>query len=82
MMDTPKRTTKAKTVNGQRVTPVSNLPASQRVNAPRCASCHSDSTFIYATRSPKHYFKCRRCGYTDYFESRDIAGVVDDIQTR
>lgn len=77
-----KRSTKARRVNGQRRTPVTNLPASQRNESPRCASCHSENTFIYATRRPRHYFKCRHCGFTDYFESADVAGVVNDIQTR
>lgn len=55
-----KKTTKP--IDG--LTPVSGLPASQRVTAPRCPSCLDADTFIYFTAKPKRYCKCKRCGHT------------------
>lgn len=75
------RSTKA-VVNGegQRVTPVSGLPASSRVEAPPCTACKSANTFIYATRQIARYCKCRRCGHS--FTIGPSVEIVDDIQTR
>lgn len=55
-----KRSTKP--VDGK--TPVSGLPASQRVTAPPCPTCRDVNTFVYATKPPKRYCKCKRCGWT------------------
>jgi hypothetical protein len=54
-------------------TPVSGLPASQRVTAPDCVSCCSEDTFIYCTREVMRYCKCRHCGHTWSF-GRTIDG--------
>jgi hypothetical protein len=66
--------------NGQRVTPVTQLPASQRVEARKCTSCLSPDTFVYATRQVARYCKCRRCGHT--FTIGPGVTTVDEIQTR
>jgi hypothetical protein len=69
--------------NGERVTPVRGLPASQRVEAPPCVSCKASATFIYTTRGAIRYCKCRHCGHTfTHSVSRVVAVVLDDIQTR
>lgn len=83
-MSNKHRSTKAiVNANGDRVTPVTNLPASQRVEAPPCTSCKSPDTFIYTTRGYIRYCKCRRCGWT-YTHAVSVVSstVVDDIQTR
>jgi hypothetical protein len=75
------RSTKAVTnTNGDRVTPVTRLPASGRVEAPPCVACKSANTFIYATRQIARYCKCRRCGHS--FTIGPNVTPVDDIQTR
>ena len=81
MSDKKQRSTKA-IINqqGERVTPVSHLPASQRVESPPCVACLSHNTFIYATRQIARYCKCRRCGHS--FTIGPSATTVDDIQTR
>lgn len=77
----PNRSTKAVVnENGERVTPVTRLPAAQRVEAPPCTSCRSLNTFIYATRQIARYCKCRRCGHS--FTIGPGVITVDDIQTR
>jgi uncharacterized protein (DUF983 family) len=63
---------------GKKVTPVTGLPASQRVICPICTSCRNVDTFIYATRGSIRYCKCRYCGHT----YTHVATVVDNIQTR
>jgi DNA-directed RNA polymerase subunit M/transcription elongation factor TFIIS len=75
-----RRTTKAKTVDGKRVTPVTEMPASNRVEAPGCRLCHNTNTFVYATRQRIRYCKCRRCGHTWTFASDAV--TVSQIQTR
>lgn len=78
------RSTKAiVNLTGDRVTPVTKLPASQRVEAPPCTSCKSDNTFIYTTRGVLRYCKCRHCGWT-YSHSVSVLSAtrIDDIQTR
>ena len=74
------RTTKP-TTNGSgiQVTPVTGIPASQRVICPICTACKCVDTFIYATRGSVRYCKCRRCGHT---YSHAVATVVSDMQTR
>lgn len=58
-----------KPVDGK--TPVSGLPASQRVTAPPCQCCRDNDTHIYCKRAPMRYVKCRRCGHTFSFAVRD-----------
>ena len=85
MSKKPARTTKSKVVNGKRVTPVTEQPASQRVEAPRCPVCSPEEglrTYIYATRDRKRYCKCRRCGWTWGVAFEHVAAPVDDMQTR
>lgn len=77
---TRRRTTKAKTVDGQRVTPVTELPASNRVESPPCQLCHNENTFIYATRQRVRYCKCRHCGHTWTFAAKVV--TYENIQTR
>ena len=67
MSTEPTRTTKSKRKNGRRVTPKTEQPASQRVEAPPCQVCPPDKrsdTYVYATRGRKRYCKCKRCGWT------------------
>jgi hypothetical protein len=80
--NTPKkRSTKAViNENGDRVTPVSHLPASRRVESPPCTACRSANTFIYATRQIARYCKCRKCGHT--FTIGPSVTPMDDLQTR
>lgn len=80
MNDRNQRSTKAVIKDGKRLTPVSGLPASSRVESPPCMACHSQSTFIYATRQIARYCKCRHCGHT--WTIGPGVGRVDDIQTR
>jgi len=84
-MSTKNRTTKSKMVNGKRVTPVTEQPASQRVEAPPCPVCPRDlneRTHIYATRGRKRYCKCARCGWTWGVAFEEGATRVDNMQTR
>ena len=76
------RSTKPKSHNGRKVTPKTNVPASQRVVSESCPVCHRDTTHIYATRGLKRYCKCRHCGWT--WAIADLgttpAGPVSDTQ--
>ena len=79
------RSNKSKIVNGKRVTPVTERPASQRVEAPRCPVCPPEDglrTYIYCTQGRKRYCKCRRCGWTWGVAFETAAAPVDNIQTR
>jgi len=58
------KSTKPKLHNGQKVTPSTGVPASQRVVSEACPVCHKETTHIYATRGRKRYCKCRHCGWT------------------
>ena len=77
----PPKSTKSKTVDGKRVTPVTEQPASQRVEAPPCPCCRHIYTVIYCTQKPKRYCKCKRCGWT-WGVAMDAASPVDNLQTR
>lgn len=50
--------------NGERVTPVTGVPASDYWVATDCTVCRSENTWCYNTSNGKHYFKCNRCGFT------------------
>ena len=65
--------------NGQKLTPTTQQPASQRVISPCCTSCKWMDTYIYATRGSVRYCKCRRCGHT---WSHATVTVAASIQTR
>jgi ribosomal protein L37AE/L43A len=84
-MNTPQKHRSTKAVinsDGQRVTPVTGLPASQRVEAPPCTSCRSENTFVYTTRGAVRYCKCRHCGHSFVHAVSKPPVVVIDIQTR
>lgn len=69
--------------DGRRVTPVSRLPAARAAEAPPCPLCACESTYIYATRTPTRFCKCRQCGHSYKHVILAVdSHPIDDIHER
>ena len=68
---------------GNRVTPVTHLPAARQIEAPPCRACHSNDTYIYTTRQIARYCKCRHCGHSfAWYRHPPLATTPNEIQER